>query len=42
MILRTAEEHEVWMRPPWAEAKGLQRPIPDGVLKTYASGDLVA
>jgi putative SOS response-associated peptidase YedK len=42
VILRTAEEHDVWMRAPWGEAKDLQRPIPDGVLKIYASGELAA
>jgi putative SOS response-associated peptidase YedK len=39
VILRTAAEMDAWMTAPWAEAAGLQRPLPDGALNIVLRGE---
>lgn len=39
VILRTAEEIELWLRAPWEEARALKRPLPDGTLRIVATGN---
>ncbi|EGF93192.1 hypothetical protein ABI_16320 [Asticcacaulis biprosthecium C19] len=38
VILTTLDECQAWMTLPWAEAQGLQRPLPDGALHVVATG----
>ena len=38
VILTTPDEVETWLTAPWEQAKALQRPLPDGVLKIVRRG----
>jgi hypothetical protein len=39
VILKTDEERDVWMRAPWDEAKTLQRPLPNTMLRIVTSSE---
>jgi putative SOS response-associated peptidase YedK len=36
VILTTDESRDVWLRPPWDEAKSLQRPLSNDALRIVA------
>jgi putative SOS response-associated peptidase YedK len=38
VILTEPQEWDAWLSAPWAEAKSLQRPLPDGSLRIVAQG----
>jgi putative SOS response-associated peptidase YedK len=39
VILTTEEELDVWLHAPWAEAKELQKPLPNEMLRIVAIGE---
>ena len=39
MILTKPAEWETWLDATWGEAKGLQRPLPDGSLRVVPRGE---
>ena len=39
VILFRPEDWQAWLTLPWPEAKNLQRPLPDGALRTVESGE---
>ena len=38
VMLTTAEEFDVWLHAPWAQASTLQRPLPDRMMRIVAAG----
>ena len=38
VILTEPAEWETWLTAPWAEAKAMQRPLPDGSLRIVLRG----
>lgn len=39
VILTELQELDTWMTASWEEARGIQRPLPDGALKVVAKGE---